>query len=380
MNIKLTVYLTLILLFTSTPGRLILGCNIPVFRYALERWEPSQYILEVYQEAPFTEPEAQLIDRLNKISASGKERLNIKVNINNTEAAHFDEDVLSQLPGLILYFPDDTTHSNPIWAGGLNEENVEKLLDSPARKQLRKELQSDKTAVFLILSSSRGETDQEKNKFAEQILSQAEKEIYITAPGTDIHGNPIVNPDFSHTDLHFSSIFVDRMNPEEEILARILLGTERDLWDYDVPIAFPLFGRGRILYALVGNGINKSMLYKACSAVTGWCSCTVKDDNPGTDLLIAADWNAGLGESWIEPEELPELTGVSSFANADTNLESQSPEFFSSEPVAPAQIIPETTLPEKTAASTGKFFILLMASLFVSIVILSWIIFRRRDK
>ena len=104
-----------------------------------------------------------------------------------------------------------------------------------------------------MLSSSRGESDQEKEKFMQAVLQQAEKDIYITAPGTDIRGNPIKNPDFSHTDLVFSSVFVDRMDPEEEILARILLGTEQDLWNYDVPIAFPVFGRGRILYALVGG-------------------------------------------------------------------------------------------------------------------------------
>ncbi len=377
---KPAIWLILFLLSSTGPGPMVLGCNVPVFRYALERWVPSEYILEVYQDSPFTEPEKKLIKNLNNLAVSGGGFLNIEININNTDAAHYDQELLSRLPGMVLYFPDDTSHSNPIWAGGLLEENVKKLVDSPARRKIKEELRNDRTAVFLILSSSRGESDQERNRFAEKILSQAEKEIYITAPGTDIHGNPIKNPDFSHTELSFTSIFVDRMNPEEEILARILLGTERDLWDYDVPIAFPLFGRGRILYALVGDGINKSMLFKACSAVTGWCSCIVKDDNPGTDLLLAADWNSGLGDSWIEPEELPELEGISSFAGPDVADDPQVAEFFSSEAPEPDQIIPETPLPEKKTASTGTFFILLMASLFISIVVLSMIIFRKRDK
>ena len=258
-------------------------------------------------------------------------------------------------------------------------KNIKKLSDSPARREIREKLQSKNTALFLVLSSSRGETDLDKRDFVHTVLKKAEEEIYITAPGTDIRGNPIKNPDYSHTELAFSSVFVDRMDPEEEVLARILLGTEQDLWNYDVPIAFPLFGRGRILYALVGDGINKSMVYKACSAVTGWCSCIVKDDNPGTDLLIAADWTSALGETWIETEELPQLTGLSSFSDEEENISDQVTKFFSSEEPAKAQILPETPVPEKTA-DTGKFFFILMAALFASIVILSWSLFRKRDK
>ena len=329
MNNRLTIYLILILLTAVPCTRMVPGCNIPVFRYALERWEPSPYILEVYRDSDFKKQEQLLIDRLKSSSISGGGLLNIEVTVNKPGEGSFDAEILPQLPGMVLYFPDDSTHNNPIWAGKINEESINKLIDSPARREIREKLQQGKTALFLVLSSSSGESGQEKVEFMQAVLKKAEEEIYVTAPGTDIHGNPIKNPDFSHTDLTFSSVFVDRMNPEEEILARILLGTEQDLWNYDVPIAFPLFGRGRILYALVGDGINKDMVYRACSAVTGWCSCIVKDDNPGTDLLISADWTAGLGETWIEPVELPQLTGISSFDSQDKDISSQVPEFFS---------------------------------------------------
>ncbi len=380
MNNRLTIYLIMILLTAVPCTRMVPGCNIPVFRYALERWEPSPYILEVYRDSGFTKQEQLLVDRLKNSSTSGGGLLNIEVTVNEPGEGSFDPEILPQLPGLVLYFPDDPTHNTPIWAGKINEESINKLIDSPARREIREKMQQGKTALFLVLSSSSGESGQEKVEFMQAVLKKAEEEIYVTAPGTDIHGNPIKNPDFSHTDLTFSSVFVDRMNPEEEILARILLGTEQDLWNYDVPIAFPLFGRGRILYALVGDGINKDMVYRACSAVTGWCSCIVKDDNPGTDLLIAADWTVGLGETWIEPEELPQLTGISSFESQDKEISSQVPAFFSIDKApSTAQILPDTPVPEKTA-DTGKFFFLLMASLFVSIVILSWTIFRKRDK
>jgi len=58
------------------------------------------------------------------------------------------------------------------------------------------------------------------------------------------------------------------------------------------PLAFPIYGRGLILYALVGAGINPWTISEAASFVTGPCSCEVKAGNPGTDMLLTLDWDA----------------------------------------------------------------------------------------
>jgi len=55
-------------------------------------------------------------------------------------------------------------------------------------------------------------------------------------------------------------------------------------------MAFPVFGRGRALYALVGDGINKETIGEACVFLATACTCMVKEQNPGTDLILAADW------------------------------------------------------------------------------------------
>jgi hypothetical protein len=94
----------------------------------------------------------------------------------------------------------------------------------------------------------------------------------------------------------------------------MLLSTEPDLPFIKAPMAFPVFGRGRVLYALVGKGIKKKLIEETCNSVIGWCSCTIKEDNPGADLLFAADWEKIVGDSsWIEEVVLPEITGMSGF-------------------------------------------------------------------
>ncbi|HMJ91098.1 MAG TPA: hypothetical protein VK530_14845, partial [Candidatus Acidoferrum sp.] len=63
-----------------------------------------------------------------------------------------------------------------------------------------------------------------------------------------------------------------------------------DLESEQEPMAYPIFGRGRALFALVGKGINRETIDEACSFVVGPCSCVVKELNPGQDILISAAW------------------------------------------------------------------------------------------
>ena len=45
---------------------------------------------------------------------------------------------------------------------------------------------------------------------------------------------------------------------------------------------------------LIGKGINARMIDQIAGFVTGACSCQVKAQNPGTDLLIQKDWDAAV--------------------------------------------------------------------------------------
>src|SRR5205807_1381286 len=62
-------------------------------------------------------------------------------------------------------------------------------------------------------------------------------------------------------------------------------------------------GRGIALYALVGKGITAENIAKAAGFLVGECSCEVRRQNPGVDLLMAADWETGA--------ELGSLAGLS---------------------------------------------------------------------
>ena len=88
----------------------------------------------------------------------------------------------------------------------------------------------------------------------------------------------------------------------------MLLASEEDLRGFqNEPMAFPIFGQGRVLYALVGKGIKVETVDRAAQFLIGSCSCQVKEQNPGVDLVMATDWKATplkllwkkpVGEGW----------------------------------------------------------------------------------
>jgi hypothetical protein len=95
----------------------------------------------------------------------------------------------------------------------------------------------------------------------------------------------------------------------------LLLGSEADLGEYsNEPVIFPVFGRGRALYALIGEGINTDNIRETVAFLVGPCGCEIKMMNPGVDLLMAANWDAAamrFYEEFYETyNEVPEVTGV----------------------------------------------------------------------
>jgi hypothetical protein len=76
-------------------------------------------------------------------------------------------------------------------------------------------------------------------------------------------------------------------------------------------MAFPIFGRGRIRYGLVGKGIDKENIHEACAYLTGPCKCQIKQgvENRGMDLVTAIDWNR-MVTTTIKDKPEPPLLGL----------------------------------------------------------------------
>ena len=68
------------------------------------------------------------------------------------------------------------------------------------------------------------------------------------------------------------------------------------------PLIVPVFGRGRALEVIPAEDLSERLMEDLTLFLSGACSCQVKEQNPGFDLLFSVDWNTELfGEGWEPP-------------------------------------------------------------------------------
>ncbi len=298
-----------------------MSCSTPVFRYALERWPAFLYTVEVIHGGNLNDEQNHALDLL-KLTSVGNLKTNLKVIETTVTGKHNIPE--EELPLIRLFYPVENNNPGVLWQGALTKENVNKIIDSPARREIVRRIQKGDAVTWILLES----TDKYQNEVASRILNDELKllsdELKLSSTATDATGNSL-DIKVVNSGVHFSMLKVSRSDPDEEIFIKMLLGTEPDLPYIKSPLAFPVFGRGRVLYALVGKGIKQKLIETACSSVIGWCSCTIKEDNPGSDLLFSADWEKAVGDSsWIQKEEIPEISGLTEFIFTEKEIVAES--------------------------------------------------------
>jgi hypothetical protein len=163
---------------------------------------------------------------------------------------------------------------------------VKAFLDSPVRQKLAERLTEGQTAVWIFIESGNAAKDKAAFELLEKELGTATSELKEEAESIpEEYGIPKI-------EYEFSILPVSRTDPNESVLLRLLLGSESDLGEYaDQPVIFPVFGRGRVLYALIGEGINTDNIRETIAFIVGPCGCEIKMMNPGVDILMAANWD-----------------------------------------------------------------------------------------
>lgn len=258
------------------------ACSTPVYQWALEKWRPDDYALALsLPESPTPDATA---------AATALEEHADTAAVNARVRTRRDAEGPARLR---VDFPDISGIPVPAWDVPLTETSAARLLDSPARRELVERLASGQAGVWLLLQPEGRRDPAAADLLARMcaevgpVVEKARERSVPTLEGAELE---------LAEDPVFSVIEVDRAAPEEAFLVESLLHTEPGLADLDAPLAFPVFGRGRALYALAGAGINEHTVEEAHVFLVGACQCTVKADNPGTDLLLAADWEALLSE------------------------------------------------------------------------------------
>jgi hypothetical protein len=284
------------------------ACEVPVYRYALERWPADDYRLAVFHRGPLPEEAGRLLEEVaDQAREDRADRLNVDVvsvdldRDRDHPLAHLVKGpAAGDLPRAVLLYPGAAcltgscapgAGTDVAWAGPFEKGPIGGLLDSPARRRLAEHLLAGNAVTWVMIESGAREKD---DAVAEALQAELRR-----------HEAPADRPRMT-----FPLVRLGRDQPAEEALVRLFLNTEQDLAGFkDKTLVFPVFGRGRVLYALVGAGINPRTIAEACDYLAGDCSCEVKEENPGRDLLIRADWSR-IADGARVTDELPPLTGL----------------------------------------------------------------------
>ncbi len=296
----------LLALIALSAGSQAWACSVPVFRYALEHWKSDPYQLVFFHRGELSAEEQALLSRLGGLGQSEKLAPNIAVipvdldkvkpddPRTRDDLALWKEQKTETLPWIVVKYPLSNPNVNTIWAGKPTEEAIDLLLESPQRREISQRLLKGDTAVWVLLEGGNKEADATALLRLKTELKKCEQEMQLPVPDPQDVADGLISVDQASLKLQFSIVKVSRTDPKEAAFVNMLLESETGLRDKEFagePMAFPVFGRGRSLYAVVGEGIKRDVIFDACRFLTGPCSCQVKARNPGTDLLMAVDWD-----------------------------------------------------------------------------------------
>ena len=292
------------------------ACSVPVFRYALERWSPGEYTVTVFHRGPLMQDQKTL---LKAMQTSGASLANVTVGDVDVSQEIPEEAqqlwaplVNAPLPQMVVQDPAYERTEKPLYTGPLDADLLGKLIDSPARRELTHRLFRGDSAIWILLETGDPAQDDPAAKTLQSTLDQLEKDLKLPEPDPDSADPPLIID--LPVKIKFSMLRVARTDPAEKMFALMLTSLNHP--SASGPLVIPCFGRGRALTALAGKQLGPDVYGNVADFIVGACSCEVKDQNPGVDLLLLADWNSLIEGRTAQEPRLPPLFGLSAFAAA----------------------------------------------------------------
>ncbi len=282
------------------------ACNIPVFRYALERWKADTCELLVFHDGPLDEKAQSLVDALVKQSTGGGGFANMKVQAVDVRISNAPSDADGDSQSLAVWRDLNAKEKKPLpyatvrashargpinaWHGKLDEA-AGQVLSSPLRNRLTERLLNGDSIVWLLLKSPDEDRNEAVRKMIKTQTAQLSTKLVlpdgIGLPGSELHSEV---PLF----LKFTSLELDRDDAQEQFLVRLFGGFQSAAYTELQPLIIPVFGRGRALEVIPADQLDAKLFEELTLFLCGACSCQVKESNPGFDLLLSADWNSEL--------------------------------------------------------------------------------------
>jgi len=297
-----------VLLVAAVVSAPVTACNVPVFRYALEKWAPDSYHAITFHRGALSKDQSAVIGALT--AAAKQANLTVRSVDLNKDLSPWPPEfyTIGDLPRMVLLGPSPRRlgkrgpkgwgAKDIIWSAPLDKTLTPALTDSPKRREISRLIRSGESAVWVLLDSGDAKKDA-----AAAVLTEAAITKLAATDGTiakRLAKLKLLKPqrklpkqEFPQLRLSFSILRVSRADPAEKVLVELLLSSDKGLRDATGPILFPIVGRGRVLGSLVDKDISETNITQFAEYLTGSCACQVKRISPGLDMLITTDWDTG---------------------------------------------------------------------------------------
>lgn len=238
-------YLKIIIL----AGILSLACTTRVSEWVLLNALSEQYSLIYFHNTPISET----IRKRNLLVSEEIKTANIQfktVNRKDIKGPYWE-----------LYYEDR------LFSKFNNPSEFRNLITSPLREKIAAELLAGKLSVIIYLKTENKEKDDKGLLTLKKALDSSPFGRIITV------------------------VELSRKSKEELHFVSMLLNVEDDLKGIQEPMVFGVFGRFKALEPLLGKGITEENIGLMIDFLTAECSCLIKDDLPGTDILFTDKWD-----------------------------------------------------------------------------------------
>ena len=264
------------------------ACSIPVFRYALDRWQADPFAIEISAADAKDEAVARFLRNLTDSSP-----LNLMPTRSQDEGPSR------------LTFPHAAPDATPAWSGKLDGTTLPRITDSPARAEVVKRILAGETGVWVLVESGQKNADDRADATLEKRLRYLENVAQIPPidpndPASQLGSGPALR-------VKFSVLRIKNGDEAEKPFTAMLAGPNGTMENANGPWLALVFGRGRVLGAWSAEGFGDEQIDEACLFLLGACSCEVKRMNPGWDLLVNVDWNETLHAMGIPPTPSADL-------------------------------------------------------------------------
>jgi hypothetical protein len=287
------------------------ACNVPVFRYALERWRNDLYHVVVFHKGGLSADDRKRVDDIGRRSTIEGGTANLEVttvDVADEFEPGFEElwKTVPQdaaLPFVLVQARMGRDRTLTVWEGPLPGINLDQLTHSRDRQEIVDRLVKGHSAVWVVLPGRDELATHNTVNLIETELNRLQDELPlpegIGQPGSEVYSEIPLTLKFS--------VLVLKPGPEAdsllpEMMRRIAPGAAAE----GQPLVAPVFGRGRAVDVIPGDKVDEGTVEDLSRFICGACSCQVKEQNPGFDLLMSVPWNEKLfAPNMLPPKDEP---------------------------------------------------------------------------